>query len=56
MMGVDPLCYYLVPAGIGVFGLFMAVFLRRSMKPEPGRIESELKRLTINTNANSELT
>ncbi|MGQ0637901.1 MAG: hypothetical protein ACT4N1_00860 [Nitrososphaerota archaeon] len=52
-MGVDQLCYYLVPAGIGAFGLFMTLFLRRSMKHEPGRIERELKKLTINTKANS---
>ena len=52
-MGMDPVCYYLVPAGIGAFALFMTVFLRRSMKHEPSRIERELKKLTINTKANS---
>ncbi len=52
-MGVDPVCYYLVPAGIGAFGLFMALFLRHSMKHQAGRIERELKKLTINTKANS---
>ncbi|MGI0082127.1 MAG: hypothetical protein ACREAF_03235 [Nitrosopumilaceae archaeon] len=41
-------CYYLVPASLGVFGLGMTVFLRRSMKDEPSKIERELQRLAIN--------
>lgn len=47
-MGIDSVCYYLAPAGIGAFGLLMAVFLHRSMKHEPSRIEGELEKLKIN--------
>ena len=52
-MGIDLVCYYLAPAGIGAFGLLMAVFLHRSMKHEPSRIEGELEKLKINAKTKS---
>jgi len=52
-MAMDTLCYYLVPAGIGAFGLFMAVFLRKTVRDCPSRFERELKELKINAEIKS---
>ena len=45
-MEVSDFCYYIVPATLGVFGLGMIIFLRKSMRNEPSRMERELQRLT----------
>ena len=36
-MEVSDFCYYIVPVDLGVFGLGMTIFLRKSMSNEPGR-------------------
>ena len=45
-MEVSDFCYYVVPATLGVFGLGMTIFLRKSIRNETSRMERELQRLT----------
>jgi len=52
-MEVSDFCYYIVSAALGVFGLGMTIFLRKSMSNEPGRMERELQGLTAEAKTES---